>query len=41
MRRNFRVGDIVVIKDVSVSQNMWKLGRIVEYMLQTTVKFVA
>ena len=29
-RRNFRVGDVVVIKDESVSRNMWKLGRIVE-----------
>ena len=29
-RRNFRVGDILVIKDDSVSRNMWKLGRIVE-----------
>ena len=29
-RHNFRVGDIVVIKDECVSRNMWKLFRIVE-----------
>ncbi len=29
-RRNFCVGDVVVLKDECLSRNMWKLGRVVE-----------